>query len=271
MYTNIKVGTLKASETELDLEFSTLFDDEYWYTKKTESGELIPFQYTLMMTGKAREEDKEMMKLNVDMHCLKPPMIVGGDGLVDIGPGWSYYYCQTKIEVSGTIIVHGFIEDVEGYAWIDHQWGDFNVGLPKNRVLWEWFSIKLDDNREIMVCDTWRMDNGEKYESTYDGLNYLNADNRYELLEDYQIKQISFWKDPINKKLYANKWRITEPSKNINIIIEPDYPDQLIRLFDLIDPYMPISLWEGSCTVSGIIEGKTVTGKAYTELTHSWE
>lgn len=29
--------------------------------------------------------------------------------------------------------------------------------------------------------------------------------------------------------------------------------------------------WEGSCSVTGLIAGDTVNGKAYVELTHTWK
>ena len=102
-------------------------------------------------------------------------------------------------------------------------------------------------------------------------INFLDANNKFELLEKYTITQLDFWKDPISRKEYAIKWRITEPSKQINIIVEAVYNDQLIHIHKLIDPIMPALLWEGSCSVTGTIGGTSVNGKAYTELTHSWK
>jgi predicted secreted hydrolase len=264
VYNNIKPGILNSKKNHLELSFISPYKNDYFFNKK-EKNKLVPFQYKLNIGGKAKEEKKEMMQLNVDMHCIKPPMIVG-NGLVDMGEGWSNYYCQTKIEASGTIKVHGITEPVEGYAWIDHQWGKFNTGLPNKRILWEWFSIKLDDFREIVVGDQWVM-HSRKYIGTYTkGLNLFNADFTHEILENYKIKQLDYWYDKRSGRKFARSWRITEPSKDIDLTITSDCPDQAMHV--IIDP---IAFWEGSCSVSGTIEGKTVSGKAYVELSHSWE
>ena len=257
-----------------------LLRHEYWITK-TEGGELLPFQYSLMVEGKAQEEDKEEMQLEVDMHCLKPPMIIGGDGLIELGDGYSYYYSQTKIDVTGTLKVHGITEQVTGYAWIDHQWGEFidddhdPIGLA---ISYEWFSIKLDDFREIMTGDTWRRDTGVKDESYSDGINLFNSDSSFELLENYTITQLDFWTDELSGKTFASKWQITEPSKPVDLIITTDIDSQMMHitknptLLQIITKIFPGGcFWEGSCSATGTIGGVSVSGKAYVELTHFWE
>ena len=285
-YTDAKLGRLIASEGKLDLTFVSLqdgffsdseqqlsmetgarqrlrqwlFNYDYWYTK-TDGKNPVPFQYKLLVKGKAKEEDQEMMMLNVDMNCLKPPMLVGGTGFCQVGNDWTYYYIENKIEVSGNITVHGITEAVTGYAWIDHQWGWGNFDLT-----YEWFSIKLDDFREIMVVDSWWR-NGEYYGSLYGGLNLINANYSLELLDNYTITPLDYWTDPVSGRKFATQWRIIEPSKQIDLTITADYNDQVMRWFAVFQR----CFWEGSCSVSGTIEGTPVSGKAYVELTHSWE
>lgn len=191
MYNNIKFGILMTHTDKLDLTFLGPFKRDYFYNKY-DGDELVPLQYKLIVSGKSKEEKKEKMELDVDMHCLKPPMVVG-NGLVNLGKGWSYYYCETKIKAYGTITVHGTTEPVTGYAWTDHQWGNFNRIFSKNKVNWEWFSIKLDDLREIMVGDIWWPSNKE-YCAGY-GLNLFNTNHTHEILNNYKITQLNFWED----------------------------------------------------------------------------
>jgi len=39
--------------------------------------------------------------------------------------------------------------EVEGKAWMDHQWADVAYGKDK----WTWFSIQLEDGTDIMLAE----------------------------------------------------------------------------------------------------------------------
>jgi predicted secreted hydrolase len=220
------------------------------------------------------------MQLSADMDCQKRPLIIGGTGLIPVGKdGFSYYYSLTRLSVKGTITVHGKNESVSGIAWVDHQWGNFSNQNPPPyglTVSIEWFSIKLDDNREIMVCDTWDQETGKKINQSFPGLNLLNSDGSLELLKGYRITPQHFWDDKIDGLNFTDKWRINESSKSMNLTIIPVFSNQTIRLpenFPIIRQYLlklfhGMCFWEGVCTVSGTIDGVRVHGKAYVELTH---
>jgi predicted secreted hydrolase len=85
--------------------------------------------------------------------------------LVVHGPGWSgsretgrmYYYSATRLRVTGTMND----QPVSGIAWFDHQWGggfgldasgvDGGDGSASLNPRWDWFSLQLEDGRDIMV------------------------------------------------------------------------------------------------------------------------
>jgi predicted secreted hydrolase len=256
-----------------------LLQYDHWCTK-INGQDLLPFQYTLVVGGDSQQDSKPM-KLAVDMDCLKQPLIVGGDGFLDLGGyGFSFYYSLTKLIVTGSIMIHGIAEEVTGYAWIDHQWGNF---FEKNQppyglsLTYEWFSIQLDDNRELMVADTWDRVTGEKNDQSFTGgMNLLNSDGCSELLKDYTITPQASWNDTIDHRFYSSKWHITETSKSIDLIVTPVFLDQVMRVKEnypllqrLLEELFPgACFWEGICTVSGTINGFSVSGKAYVELTH---
>ena len=75
---------------------------------------------------------------------------------VSHGPGWSgtattgrmYYTSATRLAATGTL--GG--QPVTGIAWFDHQWGgDSGDGSSSSSPNWDWFSLQLDDNRDLMV------------------------------------------------------------------------------------------------------------------------
>jgi predicted secreted hydrolase len=260
-----------------------LIQYDHWYTKYNDHG-LLPFQYGLEISGNSQQDSKPM-KITVDMDCLKKPLIVGGDGVIELGKDQrnSFYYCLSKLAVVGSITLHGITEDITGFAWIDHQWGDFlNQNPPPCGLVvsYEWFSIKLDDNREILAGDTWDQETGERINQSFsNGINLLNSDGTLELLEDYIITPDSFWNDELTHRIFASKWHIVETSKSIDITITPLYKNQMMRVGEdypairqILDKIIPGScFWEGVCTVSGTINGALVQGKAYVELTHHYD
>src|SRR5437016_5943613 len=50
--------------------------------------------------------------------------------------------------LSRTLVDHNQPLRVSGLAWMDHQWGNF---LPIGGGGWDWFSMQLDNNTEMML------------------------------------------------------------------------------------------------------------------------
>ena len=258
-------GILIASTTELDLRYTDeIGDPDIWRNMTFCTGGLHPYTYRLKVDATAKEDDNPM-ELDVIMSSTKAPMIVGGDGLIHVGDDSSYYYSHTRVKVldDSEITVGGLTEKVSGYAWIDHQWGDF---LSDDTKTWEWFSIKLDDLREIMVADVWV--NGELLGSDSSRFNFFNADCSLELSDEYTITPLAYWEDPECEQVFATQWRIQETSKDIDLIVTADYDNQMMQV-ELLEVFPLGCFWEGVCSVTGTIGGIPVTGKAYAELTHS--
>jgi len=254
---------------------------DHWYTKTNDSG-LIPFQYHMTIGGDSHQ-DSQPMELSVDMDCFKRPLMASGDGKIDLPEDtYSFYYSLTRLNVTGTITVHNLTEEVSGEAWIDHQWGDFiSMEPPGLTCTYEWFSIKLDDNREIMVGDVWNRTGAKLNQSFSNGLNLLNSDGSLELIEDYTITQLEYWNwtSGSHHRQFASKWNMVELSKPINLTITPIYPDQVMCIADaypllkewLLELLPAAAFWEGACAINGTIAGVPVTGNAYVELTHSYD
>jgi predicted secreted hydrolase len=229
-----------------------------WYVKTEPSNDLLPFEYHLVVKGR----DRGKMRLDLNMKSLKAPMLVGGDGYIEIGNGFTFYYSLTRMDVSGTIGVHGQEETVTGLGWIDHQWGSF----LDDPVSWEWFSIQLDDDREIMAADVWV--NGQPVGSYSDGMNLYDGQCSLDVLPDYDITPYQWWTDPVSGKTYATAWTVEEPIGEVYLDVVAEFPEHAIHLPDISPP--PPTFWEGPCTVTGTIEGEPVSGRAYAELTHSY-
>jgi len=262
LYSDAKLPALWDAHDEwLDLQAGILPGDR-WSNTLCE-GALIPYKYELSVSG----NDGGSIWLDLDMQSMKRPMPVGGDGRVEFTDGiWSYYYSQPRVEVAGKMHVPSFPllgKEVTGHGWIDHQWANF----PSKKVTWEWMSINLDDMRDIMVANVWV--GGEAAGSFSGGLNYYDADCALEVLEGYTMTPIATWTDWETGKEFATGWSVTEPTKEIDLVVSALFDHQIMRIGE--NEILPLCFWEGACDVKGTIGGKWVTGTAYAEVTHAYE
>src|SRR3989338_2291044 len=83
------------------------------------------------------------------LRSQKPPLLVGGRGHIVVCNRDSYYYSLTNLKITGMINIGGKWIEVEGKAWMDHQWAD--AGYIKDK--WTWFSFQLDNGIEMMCCE----------------------------------------------------------------------------------------------------------------------
>jgi predicted secreted hydrolase len=252
--------TFSAAETHLDISASLPPFTDRWYNEVCGGG-LHPFEYWMDMSFLS----EGVVDGWLHMRSVKKPIAVGGDGRIEIGSGFSYYYSQTRMDVWGVLHLPGgpaLGEEMHGVGWMDHQWGN----IPTEAVSWEWLSIQLDDNREIMVADVWV--DGIEQGSFSGGLNYVGASCNQEVWPNYEMTPLAFWTDPQSGREFAVKWRVTlnEPTRQVDLVVDRRIDQSVMRLgiFDLL----PLCFWEGPCTVSGTINGQSVSGTAFAEVTH---
>ena len=91
-------------------------------------------------------------QLRLSLKSLKPAVLHGENGLSRKAEGEgraSYYYSLTRIQTDGELIIDGKKETVRGVSWMDHEFGSNQLG--EDQVGWDWFSIQLDNNTELML------------------------------------------------------------------------------------------------------------------------
>lgn len=195
-------------------------------------------------------------KLALNFDSTRPAAKHGNGGLIPYGPlSSSYYYSQTNIATTGTIVDHGVPVQVSGTSWFDHQWGNFGVG-PAG---WDWFSIQLDNDTEYMVYLV-KDSKGNIVERI---VTRVNADGTSTPIDGAQVSEAvnGTWRSPHTGQNYSSGWTLTVPEGTITVT--PRVKDQ--ELFGVIAPNL--HYWEGACAVSAVINGKSVSGQGYTELT----
>jgi predicted secreted hydrolase len=199
--------------------------------------------------------------LRLDLHGLKPPTLHNGKGLITYGlGGFSYYYSRTRMSLTGLLVDHNQLLRVTGEAWMDHQWGNFLTLVGGG---WDWFSIQLDNNTEMMLYLI--RDASGKTISTYIGYIGAQAENLLLPASALRVTILDHWRSPVTMANYSSGWRveITDPQLRASLLLLPELKNQeLVVLQSTGNSY-----WEGAVRIQGQSAGHSVNGEGYVELT----
>ena len=196
---------------------------------------------------------------------LKPtkPVVLNGkakDGVSfkDEGEA-SRYFSYTRMEMEGDIVWNGETEHFTGSAWMDREFGTWTP--TEKQKGWDWFSIQLDNETELMCYQLRNSTNGI---SEWSSGTFVEKDGEFTPLshEDFTIEPNGFWKSPRTKAVYPSGWKLKVPKFDLDLTVVPVMDDQEL---DTRGTTM-IVYWEGACEVSGTANGKNVKGRAYIEL-----
>ena len=202
-------------------------------------------------------------QLRLSLKSLKPPVLHGENGLSRKAEGEgraSYYYSLTRIQTAGELIIDGKKETVRGMSWMDHEFGSNQLG--EDQVGWDWFSIQLDNNTELMLYLMRRKDGSV---DPYSSGTLVNADgtSKHLDLKDYRVEVMDRWKSPRSGANYPMKWKVMIPSENIELEISPAFPEQEL----ITNRSTRVTYWEGAVGITGEFRKKSVTGNGYVEMT----
>ncbi len=203
------------------------------------------------------------MSLTLVLSPSKPAVIHGQNGVsqkADCMGCASHYYSYTRMLSKGAVRLNNTTTNVIGQSWMDHEFGS-NQLQPK-QIGWDWFSVQLDNNIELMLYVLRRKDGTLDPNSSG---TWISATGRSEHLNlaDFTIDVKQYWQSTQSKGRYPSQWQIQVPGKNLTLSITPVLANQ-----ELTDPRGgELSYWEGRSTVAGTIKNKSVTGNAYVEMT----
>jgi predicted secreted hydrolase len=218
------------------------------------------------------------LSLDLELRATKPLVAHGDRGLSSKSeePGnASYYVGYTRMaargrigttEISGGSTASGEV-DVNGAAWFDHEWSTSALG--SGAVGWDWFSLQLDDDREVMFFQL-RREDGSVEPVSSGTLVEPDGRTRRLLRDDVQVEVLRRWTSPETGVTYPSRWRMRVPAEGLDLVIVPWLQGQEMRT--------SFSYWEGAVGVSDAAAPDSdagrrrpgrprVTGRGYVELT----
>jgi predicted secreted hydrolase len=167
----------------------------------------------------------------------------------------SLYFSYTHLKTEGKLIIGDNIFTVKGKSWFDREIS--SRGLGQKQAGWDWFSIQLDDQREIML---YMLRNKDGSIDRYSSGTFIYPDGTYRHLskDDFSVAVIDHYKSPKTNARYPSEWEIKIPSEKVTVKIIPLIREQEVLAYYSTGNYY----WEGTCKVEG-----TAKGRAYVEMT----
>ena len=143
---------------------------------------------------------------------------------------------------------------------MDHEFS--TAPLEPGLVGWDWFSLQLSDNTEIMIY-LLRQKDGKLNPASSGTYILSNGKTRHLLGHDIEVTVTDTWNSPNSRAVYPARWRLKIPLPAIDLIVAPNLADQEMRTVESTG----VTYWEGSVSVRGFKDGRRINGKGYVELT----
>ncbi len=168
----------------------------------------------------------------------------------------SIYYSVPRLAVRGEVTQAGVATEVSGQAWLDREWS--TSALEPDQVGWDWFSLQLEDDSELMWYRLRSIDGGES--PTSSGL-FIAPDGSTRRLAagDVELQPIAHWRAEDGAARYPVRWRLRIDALELDLEVQARVEGQELRTL--------VRYWEGSVAVRGELGGREVTGLGYLEMT----
>jgi predicted secreted hydrolase len=221
-----------------------------------------PTRWTLAWNGRgfdfAMRDDPGGIAFTLSTRATKPLVFQGPNGHSRKGAAGgaaSQYYSFTRLATSGTLRVGPETLTVRGESWMDKEFGSNQ--LADDQVGWDWFSLQLDDGRDLMLYVLRDAAGGPSHARG----TLVAPDGRPRWLEaaEFSVAASARWRGPTGTE-YPARWRVRVPLAGLDLDVAPRLAAQENR-----SRLIPgLEYWEGAVDVRA--EGRHV-GRGYVELT----
>ncbi len=206
----------------------------------------------------------QQFQLHLTLHPEKPPVIHGKNGVSQKSEGAghaSYYTSLTRLSASGQLELNGQTLEVSGLAWMDHEF--FTHQLESSQIGWDWLSLQLEDNTELMLFRIRREDGSL---DPFSAGTYVDAQGKSTHLRanDFILQPLGeSWTSPVTHATYPIAWKIVIPKLEIELEAHTALAAQEFPGKTKVAP----SYWEGAIQLGGRRGKSPLGGVGYLEMT----
>jgi predicted secreted hydrolase len=198
--------------------------------------------------------------LNLQTRPRKPMVFQGANGYSRKGSGStaaSLYYSFTRLSTRGSVSMDGHDFLVTGETWMDKEFGSNQ--LTEDQVGWDWFSLRLNDGRDVMLY-LLRNRRGE-IDFARTTIVPPRGTARFLSGDAWEVNVLDTWRSPETDAEYPVAWRLESEAEGLTLIVTADAKSQ-----ENNSRLIPnLFYWEGSVRVTDL-EGRFL-GRGYVELT----
>jgi predicted secreted hydrolase len=149
--------------------------------------------------------------LDLEFAPTQAVLLQGNKGLSRKGPDEaqaSYYYSQPQLKTRGTLTLRGQRMDVQGTAWLDHEWSE--ALLHPDAVGWDWIGMNFLDGSALTAFRLRRKDGS----TLWDGGSFRTAGGTLYTASkgENEFSPQRFWKSPLSQATYPVEWIVRTPA-----------------------------------------------------------
>lgn len=150
------------------------------------------------------------IELDLELRATQPLLLQGDAGFSRKGPDEaqaSHYLSEPQLAAAGHIRRDGRRVDVQGRAWLDHEWSDSL--LPAAAVGWDWIGMNLDDGSALTAFQLRRADG----QPLWGGGSFRRrgGEPRAFAADEVRFEAGARWTSPASGAHYPLQWTVETP------------------------------------------------------------
>ncbi len=193
--------------------------------------------------------------LTLELTPASPVVLQGNQGLSQKSaePGnASYYYSIPRLHADGQLQLNGEKFVLQGTAWLDREWSTSALGADQTG--WDWFSLQLDDGRNLMYYQLRRADGSTDPHSS-GSLSDSEGLQRRLRPADVTLTPLAHWN--AGDRRYPVEWRMQLRGET--------HPWRVRALLEDQEMALSVRYWEGAVEVIDAVTGDRL-GHGYLEM-----
>ncbi len=198
--------------------------------------------------------------LDLALEATRPPVLHGDHGYSRKGAApanASHYYSLTRMPTHGTVTLAGRAFTVTGLSWMDHEFG--TSFLEPEQVGWDWFSIQLEDGRDLMIFQLRRADGSIDPRSSGTLVEPGGTIIPITVADGFRLEPGRTWTSAASGARYPVGVDDDIPARGLTLSVTAAVEDQELRAAN----GSGVTYWEGAIDVTG----PGIRGRGYLEMT----